>query len=82
MSYVEPNTSDSLNDWFSNMANFMNILPNILKATEKSTFCRWFDKLYEIDKRSLRLYLIKHKNKIDPEYYEYINIQYGQELLK
>ena len=82
MSYKQPIKKDSLNNWFTNIANFMNIVPNMINAKEKSTFCRWFDKLYEIDKRSLRLYLIKHKEQINPEYYDYVNIQYGRTVLK
>ena len=68
MSYVKPNTGDGVNDFFTNIVNFVNIAPNLLKCKNKRAFMTWFDKLYEIDKRSLVLYLREHKNEINPDY--------------
>lgn len=68
MSYVKPKTGDGVNDFFTNIGNFVNIAPNLLKYKNKRAFMAWFDKLYEIDKRSLVLYLREHKNEINPDY--------------
>lgn len=81
MSYKKPNTGDSVNDLFSNLANFMNIVPNMMNAKEPAEFNVWFDKLFEIDKRSLKLYVKKHNDKIKPENYDYINLKYGRKII-
>lgn len=81
MSYKQPNTGDSVNDLFTNLANFMNIVPNMMNATEPTEFNLWFDKLYEIDKRSLKLYIEKHSNEIKSENYDYINLRYGRKII-
>ena len=81
MSYRKSNTNDGIYDLFSNLAYFTNIVPNLINAKTKKEFNLWFDKLFEIDKRSLKLYLEKNKNKINPENYEYINIKYNKKIL-
>lgn len=67
MSYVKPDTGDALNDYFTNISNFVNIAPNLLKVKNKHSFMAWFDKLFEIDKRALILYLKQNKEKIKPD---------------
>ena len=81
MSYKKSNTNDGIYDLFSNLAYFTNIVPNLINTKTKKEFNLWFDKLFEIDKRSLKLYLEKNKNKINPENYEYINIKYNKKIL-
>ena len=38
MSYTPKKTNDMLNDYFTNLADFMSISPNILQADTKLTF--------------------------------------------
>ena len=70
MGYIQPNTGDTLNDYFINLTNFTNIADHLLKVNNTRSFNAWFDKLYEIDPRTLLLYLRKHKEKIRPEFIE------------
>ncbi len=64
MSYTQRKTNDSMNTWFSNMSDFMNIVPNLLTAESQDAFDLWCDKLMAIDKRSLVLYIRKNRDRI------------------
>lgn len=68
MSYQRPDTGDTLNDYFINLTNFINISDHLLQANNNRAFTAWFDKLYEIDSRALFLFLRKNKDKIRPEF--------------
>lgn len=68
MSFVKADTGDSLNDFFTDMADFMNISGNLLKADTLQVFIVWFEKLELINKRSLFLFLKQHKKEIRPQF--------------
>ena len=81
MSYRPQNkTNDTLNNWFSNIADFMNITPNLLRASSKESFEVWFEKLEKIDKRSLFLFLKKHKDEIPKEYLDSVRDRFPKEI--
>lgn len=61
MSYVRPNTGDSLNDYFSSLNDFTMLAPNLLAAKDPRGFQVWFEKLEQIDRRSLLRYIRIHK---------------------
>ena len=71
MSYKQPNTGDSLNDYFTNLAAFQKYTPNLLQAKTLDEFVIWFDKLRLIDRRALFLFLRKNKSKFDPSYIKF-----------
>ncbi|MBP3278308.1 MAG: hypothetical protein J6M44_05065 [Butyrivibrio sp.] len=81
MSYRPQNkTNDSLNNWFSNIADFINISPNLLKASSLDSFKVWFEKLEKIDRRSLYLFLKKHKDEIPKEYLDSVRNRFQKEI--
>ncbi|MCR5670147.1 MAG: hypothetical protein K6G10_04010 [Butyrivibrio sp.] len=81
MSYKpQPPTGDSINDMFSRLADFVNIAPNLLKASSKNSFEVWFEKLELIDKRSLYYYLKEHKNEIPREYLDMVRERFPREI--
>lgn len=70
MSYKRPNTGNDMNDYFSRVMAFSNLAPNLLKAATAQGFEVWMDKLMQIDRRSLVLYLKKHREELPPEHWE------------
>ena len=81
MSYKpQPSTGDSLNDWFSRMADFMNISQNLLKASSKESFEVWFEKMELIDKRSLYFFIKAHKNEISEEYLKMVRGRFRRRI--
>lgn len=70
MSYQKPNTGNAMNDYFSRVRDFNLTVKHLLRARNKQSFEIWLDKLMQIDKRSLILYLRKQKAMIPPEYWE------------
>lgn len=80
MSYTKPDTGDSMNDYFTALADFVMLAPNLLKAKDKHAFLIWLDKLEQIDRRSLLLYLRKHKDEIPPEFMKLAQYRYVQEI--
>ncbi|SCW67256.1 hypothetical protein SAMN02910456_02512 [Ruminococcaceae bacterium YRB3002] len=68
MSYKQPTTGDSLNDYFINLAAFNTYAPHLIGAKNLHEFVIWFDKLRLIDRRALLLFLRKNKDVIQPEY--------------
>lgn len=80
MSYVRKETGDSINNYFHDISNFMNILPNMINAQTKDEFQIWFDKLYIIDKRSLFLYISDNKDLINPMNHEYVNMRFKKDI--
>lgn len=64
MSYHKPNTGNTMNDYFSSLLDFVTLAPNLLNVKNEHSFQIWLEKLEQIDKRSLILYLRKHKNDI------------------
>ena len=65
MSYRPPDTGDSLNDYFSSLTDFIQLSPNLIKASSEREFEMWLEKLEKIDRRALLLYIRKNKNRIN-----------------
>ena len=80
MSYQQTQTHDMLNDYFSNLADFMSISKNILQAENKVDFLNWITKAEKIDKRTLFLFLKKHKEQINPEFLEIAQLRFKQTI--
>lgn len=80
MSYTPEKTNDMLNDYFTNLADFMSISPNILQADNKVDFLNWITKAEQIDKRTLLLFLRKHKEQINPEFLEIAQLRFRQTI--
>ena len=80
MSYTPEKTNDMLNDYFTNLADFMSISPNILQADNKVDFLNWITKAEQIDKRTLLLFLRKHKKQINPEFLEIAQLRFRQTI--
>lgn len=68
MSYPRPNTGNSMNDYFSGLVDFTVIAPNLLSAKDPAAFQVWLEKLEQIDRRSLLLYIKKYKDRIPEEH--------------
>lgn len=71
MSYKQPNTGNSLNDYFTNLVAFNQCSPHLLESENLEQFVVWFDKLRLIDRRALLLFLRQHKNEIPKQHIEY-----------
>ncbi len=76
MSYVQPNTGDSLNDYFHNLANFENMKKNMLQASSLDGFLRWFDKLRTIDARATLITLKHQEQSLPKEWMAYAKAAY------
>lgn len=72
MSYNYKKTDDLTNDYVSRLADFMNILPNLINAETPENFGIWYEKLEQVDRRSLTKYLVENMDKIPTEYLNYI----------
>lgn len=68
MSYRKPDTGNSMNDYFTSLADFVLLFPNLLNAKTEQNFIIWLNKLIAIDPRALVLKLRQHESEIDPEY--------------
>lgn len=68
MSYKRPSTGNSMNDYFTSLSNFVSLSDNLLAAKDSQEFEVWLEKLEEIDKRALYLFLKKNKDKISEDY--------------
>lgn len=64
MSYTRKETQDPLNGYFSSLVDFVQLSPHLIEAKNEHSFLIWLDKLEQIDRRSLILYLRKNKNKL------------------
>ena len=81
MSYKShTNAKDPLNNWFSNLADFVNISPNLLNASSIQSFEVWFEKLEQIDRRSLYLFIKEHKDEIPKEYLDSVRDRLPKEI--
>ena len=72
MSYSYIKTGDLTNDYITKIADFMNVLPNLVNAKSPEVFGIWYEKLEQIDRRSLTKYLVEHIDDIPTEYLHYI----------
>lgn len=70
MSYRKPNTGNTMNNYFTRLRDFNRISPKILKAENVQSFEIWLDKLIQIDKRSLVIFLKEHKEEIPTKHWE------------
>ena len=68
MSYKRPNTGNSMNDYFTSLFDFVSLSDNLLTAKDSHEFEIWLEKLEEVDKRALYLFLKKNKDKISEDY--------------
>lgn len=64
MSYQKRDTKNALNNYFTRLRDFYMLAPKLLGAENLRSFEIWLDKLIQIDRRSLVLYLRKHKDEI------------------
>lgn len=80
MSYKQPNTGDTLNDYFTNLAAFNTYAPHLIEAKNLQEFVVWFDKLRLIDRRALLLYLREHRQKIDPAYIKHAQRHFVEKI--
>lgn len=68
MSYQKPNTGNSMNDYFTNLSTFYQLAPKLLAAKDPQNFEIWLDKLIQVDRRSLVLFIQKHEKEIPKEH--------------
>lgn len=68
MSYKKPDTGDLLNDYFSQLTDFVSISPNLLNATSEQEFEVWLEKLELIDRRALFLFIQQNIKMLPVEY--------------
>lgn len=80
ISYPRPNTGNSINDYFSALIDFVQLAPHLLEAQTTQNFIIWFEKLELIDRRSLLLYLRKHKDEISPEYMRFAQRRFKEKI--
>ncbi|MDR1320896.1 MAG: hypothetical protein LBK56_05655 [Gracilibacteraceae bacterium] len=73
MSYNAPRRSDYTSELLVRYGDFLRILPNMLKADNFHTFIIWFEKLYVIEKRCLRIFLRKNKDMFVGEKKEWLD---------
>lgn len=66
--YKKKKSSDSVNSWFSNMANFQRIAERMLQASTEMEFEVFLEKAMSIDKRSTCLFIEKYQQQIPPPY--------------
>lgn len=55
--------------------------PNLLNAEEECEFSLWLDKIYEVNKRSLYLYITNNPEKFKPEFHRTINIKFQKHII-
>lgn len=70
MSYKKPDTGNTMNDYFTRVGDFTRLAPKLLDARTVHNFEIWLDKLIQIDRRSLVLYLKAHEEEIPKEHWE------------
>ena len=80
MSYRRPNTGNSMNDYFSALSDFQMLSSHLLDAKNEESFEVWLEKLELIDKRSLLLFLRKHKEEIPEEHLRLARRRFAQKI--
>lgn len=80
MSYRRPHTGNPLNNYMKSLNDFYTLVPHLLNANSKFEFEIWLEKLEQIDRRSLLLYMKKHKDEFKPEFLEMVQDRYLEEL--
>ena len=80
MSYTKPATGNSLNDYFSSLIDFTSIAPHLIQARNAESFRIWLEKLELIDRRSLLLYLRKHKNEIPKKHLDIAQRRFAETI--
>lgn len=80
MSYAKPNKTDSLNEYFTALTEFVILLPNLEKAKDVETFTVWFDKLFQIDARALLRWIKQNRDIISDECIAVANARYRRQL--
>ena len=64
MSYHVKEREEYLNEYFSRLVDFNQLAPNLLSAQTDTEFELWFEKLEQIDKRYLYIYIKENYKKI------------------
>lgn len=80
MSYKKPDTGNSMNDYFTRVMDFHRLAFHLLNANTISLFEIWLDKLIQIDRRSLVLYLRINQNQIPLAHWERAESRLGRLL--
>ena len=80
MSYSKPNKGNAMNDYLSSLTNFVVLAPHLIQARNANSFQIWLEKLEEIDRRALLLYLRKNKTNIPPEHLKIAQRRFVEEI--
>ncbi len=80
MSHTKPNKTDSLNEYFTALTDFIILLPNLEKAKDVETFTIWFDKLFQIDPRALLRWVKENRDTIPDDFIAVANARYRRRL--
>ena len=64
MSYKKPNTGNSMNNYFTALADFTLLAGKLLTVKNSHSFEIWLNKLEQIDRRSLLIFIRNNKAKI------------------
>lgn len=80
MSYPKPNTGNSMNDYFSALADFTMLAPKLLQAKNSQSFQIWLEKLEAIDRRALFLWLKKHKEELPRKHLDIAQRRFEKEI--
>ena len=80
MSYRKPNTGNTMNDYFTSLADFTMIAPRLIEAKDEEHFESWLEKLLLIDRRSLLIYLKKHKSEIPEKHMALARRRFVEEI--
>ena len=80
MSYRQPDTGNSMNDYFTSLTTFVMLSHHLLEADTPDLFEIWLEKLMLVDRRSLLLFLRKHKDEIPPEHMKLAQYHYAEEI--
>ncbi len=80
MSIKQPDTGNSMNDYFSALAEFTSRSHHLVEAADEEEFTRWFNELVQIDRRAMLLFLRQHKDEIPAEHIAIAQLTYEQQI--
>ncbi len=80
MSYKRQYKNDILNTYLHDLTNFYQLAPHLLSAVTLEEFEVWLEKLEQIDRRSLFLYVKEHKDEIKEEFFPLIQDRFWEQL--
>ena len=82
MSYLIEKREEFLNEYFSRLADFYRLAPRLLQSSSDEEFELWFEKLEQIDKRSLYLYIKKFYQRIPIRRLKLIKDRFDYKFIK